>query len=147
MNSQLLHTPRVRSRSEDRRARPGGGSRSPGAPTATAGSLSATADGPREADPTAGRRLTLCSAQLGISRILVSTSGELILLPVWERHPKLTVGQRPLTRYSDSDIRHHLRALSRHFALSESKMAAKTTSGSGFIMKFRLLAHSFLLES
>jgi len=38
-------------------------------------------------------------------------------------------------------------ALSRHFALSESKMAAKTTSGSGYDLKFRILAPSFLLES
>jgi len=50
------NTQRVRSRSEDRRARPGGGSSSSVAPMTTAGSLSATADGPREADPTARRR-------------------------------------------------------------------------------------------
>ena len=36
---------------------------------------------------------------------------------------------------------------SRHFALSDSKMAAKTTSGSGFNLKFRLDAPGFLLES
>ena len=39
-----------------------------------------------------------------VFRIPVTTSGELILLPVWERHPKLNPGQRPFTRYSDSDI-------------------------------------------
>jgi len=39
------------------------------------------------------------------------------------------------------------RAISRHFALSESKMAAKTTSGSCFDPKFRLCAPGFLLES
>ena len=43
-------------------------------------------------------------------------------------------------------FRHRFRAISRHFALSESKMAAKTTSGSGFDMKFRLVAPVFLLE-
>jgi len=34
----------------------------------------------------------------------VATSGELILLPVWGRHPKVNAGQRPLARYSDCDI-------------------------------------------
>ena len=48
-----LNTQRVRSRSEDRRARPGGGSSSSVAPTTTAGSLSTTADGPPEANPIA----------------------------------------------------------------------------------------------
>jgi len=50
------HTPRVRSRSEDRRARPEGGGRGSRAPTATAGSLSAAADGPPKADSIARRR-------------------------------------------------------------------------------------------
>jgi len=44
-------------------------------------------------------------------------------------------------------FRRRSRAFCRHFALSESKMAAKTTSGSGFDPKFRLLAAGFLLES
>ena len=39
-----------------------------------------------------------------VSHILVTTSGELILLPVGDRQPKLNVGRRPLTRYSDFDI-------------------------------------------
>jgi len=57
MQKRLNHdTQRVRSRSEDRRARPGGGSSSYVAPTTTAGSLSATADGPPEADPIARQR-------------------------------------------------------------------------------------------
>ena len=116
-----MGTPRVRSRSEDRRASPGGGSRRSSAPTTTAGSLSVAADGPPEAEPIAGRRRghemlvnitsppsappsAACrSALRAVSRILVTTSGELILLPVWERHPKLNLGQRPLTRYSHSD--------------------------------------------
>jgi len=51
-----VYTQRVRSRSEDRRARPEGGSSSSVAPTTTAGSLSAAADGPPEADPIARRR-------------------------------------------------------------------------------------------
>ena len=109
---QLLHTWRVRSRSEDRRARPGGGSRSCGAPTTAAGSLSAAVDGPPEADPIARRRRrghktphNVTSHRLrAVSRILVTTSGELILLPVGGRHHKLNLGRRPLTRYSDSDI-------------------------------------------
>ena len=73
----LLYTQRVRSWSEDRRARPEGGSSSSVAPTTTAGSLSATADGPPEADPIARRRcaatkrsttlrLTLCGPPLRI---------------------------------------------------------------------------------
>jgi len=33
-----------------------------------------------------------------VSRILVTTSGELILLPVCDRHAKLNVAQRPRTR-------------------------------------------------
>jgi len=44
------------------------------------------------------------SAFRTVSNILVTTSGELILLPVGDRHPKLNVGRRPLTRYSDFDI-------------------------------------------
>ena len=36
--------------------------------------------------------------------ILVTTSGELILLPVWDRHPKLNVRQCLLTIFSDSNI-------------------------------------------
>ena len=44
------------------------------------------------------------SAFWAVSHILITTSGELILLQVWDRHPKLNVGQRLLTRYSDSDI-------------------------------------------
>ena len=51
-------------------------------------------------------RLTLCGAQLGtsaVSRILVTTSGEFILLPVWDRHPKLNLGRCPLTWYSNSN--------------------------------------------
>jgi len=44
-------------------------------------------------------------------------------------------------------VRGHFPTFSRHFALSASKMAAKTTSGSGFDLKFRLNAPSFLLES
>ena len=86
VNSQLLHTPRVRSRSEDRRARPGGGSRCSGAPTTAAGSLtdrSTTLRRPQNAaqrhfSPSAAHR----SAFRAVSRILVTTSGELILLPV-----------------------------------------------------------------
>jgi len=74
----VQHTQRVRSRSEDRRARPGGGSRSSGAPTMAAGSLSVAADGPPEAirsvdDVTAATkrrttsRLTVRGAHIGIS--------------------------------------------------------------------------------
>ena len=37
-------------------------------------------------------------------RRLVTTSGELILLPVGGRNPKLNLGRRALTRYNDSDI-------------------------------------------
>jgi len=44
------------------------------------------------------------SAFRTVSNILVTTSGELILLPVGGRHPKLNVGRRQLTRYSDFDI-------------------------------------------
>jgi len=103
------HTQRVRSRSEDRRARPGGGSRSSSAPTTAAGSLSVAADGPpgrpqnvgqRHVSPSAAHR----SAFRTVSRILVTTSGELILLPVGGRHPILNLGRRPLARYSDFDI-------------------------------------------
>jgi len=109
VNSQLLHTQRVRSRSEDRRARPGGGSRSSGVPTATAGSLSSdrtkTLRRPqnapqRHASPSAARS----SAFRTVSRILVTTSGELILLPVGGRHPILNLGRRQLVWHSDFDI-------------------------------------------
>jgi len=86
------------------------------------------------------------SAFRTVSHILVTTSGELILLPVGVRHPKLNVGRRPLTRYSDFDV-HRFRAVSRHFALSKTKVAAKTTSGSGFDLNFRLFAPGFILES
>ena len=78
-NSSTRYTQRVRSRSKDRRARPEGGSSSSVAPTTTAGSLSATADGPPEADPirslgdvaaatkrSTTSRLTLCGPPLGI---------------------------------------------------------------------------------
>jgi len=54
----------------------------------------------RHVSPSATHR----SAFRTVSRILVTTSGELILLPVRDRHPKLNVGRRPLTRYSDFDI-------------------------------------------
>ena len=50
------NTPRVRSRSEAHRARPGGSSRTSGVPMMTAGSLSAAADGLPEANPIARRR-------------------------------------------------------------------------------------------
>ena len=97
-NNDSHNTPRVRSRSEDRRARPGGGSRSSDAPTATAGSLSdrsTTLRRPqntaRHVSPSAARS----SALRAVSRILVTASGELILLPVGGRHPKLNlVGAR-----------------------------------------------------
>jgi len=73
-----IYTQRVRSRSEDRRARPGGGSRSSGAPTTAAGNLSVATDGPPEAirsvDDVAAAtkrrttsRLTICGSQVGIS--------------------------------------------------------------------------------
>ena len=158
---EIWYTPRVRSRSEDRRARPGGSSRSSGAPKMTAGSLrhrqrsaggrtncSATSRWPQNAaqhhvSPSAARS----SALQAVSRILVTTSGELILLPVWERHPKLNLGQRCSQGTAIPTICHCFCAFFRHFALSESKMAAKTTSGSGFDLKFRLLAPGFLLES
>ena len=39
-----------------------------------------------------------------VSRILVTTSGESILLPVGGQHSKLNRGRRLHTRYSDSDI-------------------------------------------
>ena len=103
------YTQRVRSRSEDRRARPGGGSHSSGVPTATAGSLfsdrSMTLRQPQNAaqrhvSPSAARS----SALRAVSRILVTTSGELILLPVGGRQPKLNLGWCPVTSYSDSDI-------------------------------------------
>jgi len=44
-------------------------------------------------------------------------------------------------------IRRRFPAFSRHFALLESKMAAKTTSSSGSDLKNRLNAPSFLLET
>ena len=87
------------------------------------------------------------SALWAVHCIPVTTSGELILLPVWDRHPKLNVAQRPCTGYSDSTFRRRFYELSRLFALFESKMAAKTTSGSGFDPKFLLSAPDFLLES
>ena len=109
----LRYTPRVRSRSEDRRAWTGGGSRSSDAPPTTAGSLSAAGDGPSKADPIARRcrghrtpdSLGRTARHFGaFSRMLVTTSGESVLLPVWNRHPKLKVGQRRLTSCSNSDI-------------------------------------------
>jgi len=54
----------------------------------------------RHVSPSAARS----SAPPAVSRILVTTFGELILLPVGGRHPILNLGQRPLARYSDSDI-------------------------------------------
>jgi len=102
--------PRVRSRSEDRRERPGGGggSSSSGEPTTTAGSLSA-ADCLPEANPIIRQRRDHKTpahslAFRAVYRTLVTTSGELILLTVWDRRPKPTIGQRPLARYSNSDI-------------------------------------------
>ena len=60
----------------------------------------------------------------------------------------LSLGQTPtLLPQGPRTFRHRLRAVKRHIALSESKMAAKTTSGSGFDPKFGLLAPSFLFES
>jgi len=44
------------------------------------------------------------SALRAVYCIPVTTSGELILLPVWDQHPKLNVAQRPHTGYSDFDI-------------------------------------------
>jgi len=38
-------------------------------------------------------------------------------------------------------------AVSQHFTLPHSKMATKTTSGSGFDLQFRLNASGFVLES
>ena len=110
-----MDTPRVRSRSEDRRAQSGGqqpqfrcaedGQESLRRRSAGGRSdHSATSRRPQNAarrhiSPSAARSSVLRAA----SRILVTTSGELILLPVWERHPKLNLGQRPFTRYSHSD--------------------------------------------
>ena len=54
----------------------------------------------RHVSPSVARSSTLRA----VSRILVTTSGEPILLPVSERHLKLNLGQRPLTWCSDSDI-------------------------------------------
>jgi len=99
--------------------------------------------GQRHGSPSAAHR----SAFRTVSRILVTTSGELILLPVGGWHPILNHGRRPLARYSDFDIAPSSSRTYRHIALSESKMAAKATSGSGFDPKFGLLAPSFLLES
>ena len=115
------YTPRVRSRSEDRRARPGGGSRScalrrahgdgrkslrrrrrsPGGRS----DRSTTSPRPQNAaqrhvSPSAARS----SAPRAVSRILVTTSVELFLLPVGGRHLILNLGRHPLARYSDSDI-------------------------------------------
>ena len=151
MNSQLLHTQRVRSRSEDRRARRGCGSRSSGAPTTAAGSLSVAADGPprpqnvgqRHVSPSAAHR----SAFRTVSRIIVTTSGEPILLPVGGRHPILNLGQRPLARYSDFDIPPSSSRTSPAYRTFQVQNGGKTTSGSGFYHKFGLLAPSFLLES
>ena len=61
-----------------------------------AGSLSAAADGPPEADPIARRRRGHKTPHNVTSHPLRRAFGELILLPVWERHPKLNLGQRPL---------------------------------------------------
>jgi len=44
------------------------------------------------------------SAFRAVSRIIVTTSGEPILLPVRGRHTMLNLGRRPLARYSDFDI-------------------------------------------
>jgi len=55
--------------------------------------------GQRHVSPSAAHR----SAFRAVSRILVTTSGELILLPVGGRHPIQNLGQRPLARYSDFD--------------------------------------------
>jgi len=99
--------------------------------------------GQRHVSPSAAHR----SAFRAVSRILVTTSGELILLPVGSRHPNLNLGRRPVTRYSDSDIPRSSSRTFPAFRTSESKMAAKTTSGSGFDLKFRLFALGFLLES
>jgi len=41
-----------------------------------------------------------------ISRIPVTTSGELILLPVWYQYHKLNVGRCPLTSYEVQRFRH-----------------------------------------
>jgi len=95
----------------------GGGSRTSGAlATRTAGSLSAAHYCPPEADRRRRAHKTLdnrdsvspsaarSSARRTVSRILVTTSGELILLPVWGWHPKVNAGQRPLARYSDCDM-------------------------------------------
>ena len=130
---------------------PGSGSGTSGAPTTTAGSL-------RRRRRSAGAATKRCrtsrvtaaahwSAFRTVSSILVTTSGELILLPVWERHPELNLGQCPLTKYSDSDIPPLFCALSRHSVLSETKITTKTTSGSGFDLNFRLRTPGFLLES
>ena len=92
----LIDTPRVRSRSEDRRAQHGGGSRSSGAPTATAGSLSDRSTTLRRPQNAAQRHVSPCAARStalrAVSRIPVTTSGELILLPLGSRHPKLNLG-------------------------------------------------------
>jgi len=56
--------------------------------------------GQRHVSPSAAQR----TAFRTVSRIPVTTSGELILLPVGVRHPILNLGRRPLARYSDFDI-------------------------------------------
>jgi len=56
--------------------------------------------GQRHVSPSAAHR----SAFRPVFRILVTTSGESILLPVVARHPKLNLGRRPIARYRDSDI-------------------------------------------
>jgi len=87
------------------------------------------------------------SAFWTVSHIIVTTSGELILLPVGDRHPKLNVGRRPLTRYSDFDIPPLSSRTYPAFLTFRVQNGAKTTSGSGFDPKFGCLAPSFLLES
>ena len=87
---------------------PGGGSRTSGAATTTAGSLIVDVDGLPEGDSIARRCRGHNTAQYhvspfaapsstlwAVSHILVTTSGELNLLPVWERHPELNLGQWP----------------------------------------------------
>ena len=56
--------------------------------------------GQRHVSPSAAHR----SAFRPVFRILLTTSGESILLSVVARHPKLNLGRRPIARYRDSDI-------------------------------------------
>ena len=72
-----------------------------------------------------------------------STSGSRILLPVHNRDRKWNANKSVSLSPAIISLQCRLGASSRHFAPIVSKMAAKTTSGSGFDRKFGLAAPGF----